>query len=162
MNNLTWNVTNLKVKDQSFSVNGESLEDAVCNALLSLGWNITLGQEIIKSEDEFITSSELLVLAKKQSMELSLCLNGFFTKRFLSKETDGAFSHNIDNGETLKMSREDFLRVYPNELGKVWRITRVENSVKPIVKSHSLMFKIKKFISKIFSLTAYLPTFYMG
>ena len=133
---ITWNVTSLKGADP-FDVVAPNLEDAVCDALVKLGW--TISPSLVKSEpesepeacvhcgrvyddadqclsddcpskDEFITSSALLDLAKGHSLELSLSLNGFLTKRFLCLEREGVYSHKFGNGAVHELSSEDLSR----------------------------------------------------
>jgi hypothetical protein len=111
--NITWNVPSLKGADP-FDVVAPNLEEAVCDALVKLGWNISpsLNKESepepeleplkliddCPSKDEFITNSALLDFAKVHSLELSLSLNGFQTTRFLGAEYNGLYSHKCRNG----------------------------------------------------------------
>jgi len=174
---ITWNVTSLKGADP-FDVLAPCLEDAVCDALVKLGWTISPG--IVKpdtdseihvdanqsladdfpAKDEFITSSALLDLAKNHSLELSLSLNGFLTKRFLSLEREGVYSHKFGNGAVHEISAEDFLRIYPDAHGKVWRVDRVIS--KEPVSRRSLVLKIKNFFANCFYLATYSWIFYLG
>jgi len=47
--NLTWNVTSLNGADP-FDIVAPNLEDAVCDALVALGWTISPG--LVKSDPE--------------------------------------------------------------------------------------------------------------
>lgn len=182
--NLTWNVTSLNGADP-FNVVAPNLEDAVCDALVALGWTISPSPVIAGSEpepcrhcgrvyddaeqclsndcpsrDEFITSSDILVLVKNQGLELLLSLNGFPTKRFLSAGQEGLFSHTCGNGEVSEISAEDFLGIYPDALGKVWRVVRVV-SKKPVSRK-SLALTIKGLLANCFYLGTYTRMFYLG
>lgn len=170
--NITWNVTSLKGADP-FDVVAPNLEDAVCDALVKLGW--TISPSLVKfepesesyklsdncpSQDEFITSSVLLDLAKDHSLELSLSLNGFLTKRFLSLEREGFYSHKFGNGAVHEIYAEDFLRIYPDAHGKVWRVDRVLS--KEPASCRSLVLKIKGFFANCFYMATYSRIFYLG
>jgi hypothetical protein len=165
MNNLTWDV---------------------CDALIALGWTVPprrvktnpvseAGQFLhgarvygdagdtgeclpaaCPSKDAFITSADVLVLAKNQSMELLLSLNGFLTKRFLSSEKEGVYFHKVDNGDLVTISAEDFLRIYPDTLGKAWRVVRVVPEKQ--TPRRSLVTLIKDFLVSCFCLTVYFRT----
>ena len=183
---ITWNVTSLKGADP-FDVVAPTLEDAVCDALVKLGWTISpsLVQSQPESEseacvhcgriyddanqclsddcpskDEFITSSALLDLAKDHSLQLLLSLNGFFSTRFLSAEHEGFYSHKCGNGELSQITAEDFLKIYPDALGKVWRVVRV--IPKTPMPRRSLALKIKDFFANCFYLATYSRIFYLG
>ena len=183
--NVTWNVTSLNGAEP-FDVTGSDLEEAVCTALIALGW--TISPSLVKSEpndehecphcgrvyddsdeclsddcpskDEFITSQDLLVLAKDQSLELELSLNGFLTRRFLSAEHQGIYSHKGGNGDVSEISAEDFLRIYPVALGKVWRVVR--KIPKMPAPHRPLVDSIKDFFAKCIYLATYSPAFYLG
>ncbi len=182
--NVTWNVTSLNGAE-SFDVVGSDLEEAVCVALVALGW--TISPSLVKkyepvhecsdcgrvyddsdqclsddcpAKDEFITSTALLDLAKDQNLELLLSLNGFLTTRFLGAEYQGIYTHKCGNGELSQMTAEDFLRIYPATLGKVWRVVR--GIPKEPVPDKSLALTIKGFIANCIYWATYSPTFYLG
>ena len=183
---ITWNVTSLKGADP-FDVLAPSLEDAVCDALVKLGWTISPGlvkpdpesesedcvhcgrvyddanqslSDDFPSKDEFITSSALLDLAKDHSLQLLLSFNGFQTTRFLGAEYNGLYFHKCGNGELSQITAEDFLRIYPDALGNVWRVVRVI-SKRPVPR-RSLVLKIKDFFANCFYLATYSRIFYLG
>ena len=189
--NITWNVTSLKGADP-FDVVAPNLEEAVCDALVKLGW--TISPSLIQSEpesascihcgriyddanqclsddcpskDEFITSSVLLGLAKDHSLELSLSLNGFLTTRFLSAEHEVLYSHKFGNGEVTYISAQDFLRIYPDTLGKVWRVVRLVSKEPAAHKSLALTIKnltlsFKGILANCFYLATFSRIFYLG
>ena len=146
----------------------------MCDALVKLGW--TISPSLIQSEpllevteclsndfpskDEFITSSVLLDLAKDHSLELSLSLNGFLTNRFLGAEYNGLYFHKCGNGELSQITAEDFLRIYPDAHGNVWRVDRV--ITKEPASRRSLVLKIKGFFANCFYLATYSRIFYLG
>ena len=183
---ITWNVTSLKGADP-FDVVAPNLEDAVCDALVKLGW--TISPSLVKavpeseseacvhcgrvyddanqclsddcpSKDEFITSSALLDLAKDHSLQLLLSINGFLTTRFLGAEYNGLYFHKCGNGELSQITAEDFLRIYPDSLGKVWRVVR-QISKTPMPR-RSLVLKMKDFFANCFYLATYSRIFYLG
>lgn len=174
---ITWNVTSLKGADP-FDVVAPNLEEAVCDALVKLGW--TISPSLVKpdpdpairvdanqsladdfpSKDEFITSSVLLDLAKDHSLQLLLSINGFLTTRFLGAEYNGLYFHKCGNGELSQITAEDFLRIYPDALGKVWRVVR--EIPKTPMSRRSLVLKIKDFFANCFYLATYSRIFYLG
>ena len=190
---ITWNVTSLNGADP-FDVVAPNLEEAVCDALVKLGWTITPSivqnepeseseacihcgrvyddanqclSDDCPSKDEFINSSTVLDLAKDHSLELSLSLNGFLTKRFLSLEREGVYSHKFGNGAVHKLYAEDFLRIYPDAHGKVWRVDRVLSKEPAVHKSLALsikgiVLKFKGLLASCFYLATYSRIFYLG
>ena len=174
--NITWNVTRIKGATHKvatdFDVVAPNLEYAACDALLSLGWDMTPSRNLkMESEpepdlqpdssdetlvtDSFI-SSEILDLAKDKHLRLLLLLDGgFFTNRSLSREFDGSYLHQGGNGDATQLSAEDFLRIYPDTLGKVWSVVDASNKPKlPGVQFNPLS-RIKAFFASSFCLLAF-------
>ncbi len=181
--NITWTVANKKGSVDPFNVTGHDLEDAVCNALVHLGWDITpalikpepepesesepeihieSASDDLSSKDEFITSSKVIDLAKDHNLELMLSLNGFSTSRYLGHECHGFYSHKSGTGDAVEITADDFLRIYPNSHGNVWRVVQLSKS-EPYKKApQSLPVTIKGFFASCFYLATYSRLFYLG
>ena len=73
-----------------------------------------------------LATLELLYLAKDHHLDMSLSLNGDFrTGLYLSAtSTLGLHTHRGTEGSSHRILPVEFLRFYPNSLGKVWRIDR--------------------------------------
>ena len=84
----------------------------------------------------------------------------FRLRDFLGAEYNGLYSHKCGNGELSQITAEDFLRIYPDSLGKVWRVVR-QISKTPMPR-RSLVLKIKNFFANCFYLATYSRIFYLG
>lgn len=168
---VTWNVTSLNGAEP-FDVTGSNLEEAVCTALVALGW--TISPSLVKSEpndeyecphcgrvyddsneclsddcpskDELVTSSDVLALSKSHNLKLEFKFAcNFWSSQSLSSDYDGYYSHQITDGDINRVSTEDFLRIYPDSLGKVWRVERKTSvAQKPLTGIDALFLHLSK------------------
>ena len=175
--NITWNVTNKKGLSDPFNVTATDLEDALCNALIHLGWDITPAliesepepeiqlesvSDDFPSKDEFLTSSQVIDLAKDHNLELMLSLNSFLTRRFLGHECHGFYSHKSGTGDGVEITADDFLRIYPNSHGNVWHVLRASKAIRSQAPDKSVALKAKGFLASLFYLSTYSRLFYIG
>jgi hypothetical protein len=135
-----------------FEVIAAGLEDALRDALHAIGWTVSSKQDdpdagdsddssesdephvssdvlletegyVGSNESQLLTSIQILDIAKDHDLELSMFSdNGFRVTHFLGAENKGHYSHEGCDGDTSRITAKDFLRAYPNSLGKIWHV----------------------------------------
>ncbi|MBS3963757.1 MAG: hypothetical protein KGZ80_04525 [Methylomonas sp.] len=108
-----------------------------------------------------LTTLELLDLAKDHHLDVSLSINGVFQADLYLGATSSLGFHALrrTDGRTHKVLPVDFLRFYPNSLGKVWRVDRKT----PAKSLHRALCNIRQsIIKRMISLSYFSPLVYFN
>lgn len=163
----TWSVKSDNGCDP-FEVIAAGREDAFRDALHAIGWTVAPKQDDhdgspsecafecdqcgriyddadeclsddCPTKDELLTSSDVLILADSHDLQLSKLLDGGLqSSHILSGCLFGELSHKGDDGKNRRITSKDFLRAYPNSLGKVWRVEK-KISVKTVPRMFAVI-----------------------
>jgi hypothetical protein len=108
-----------------------------------------------------LTTLELLDLAKDHHLDMSLSFNGCFrTGLYLgATSTLGLHLHRGTVGRSHRILPVEFLRFYPNSLGKVWRIYR-KTPAKSVYRTFCSI--RKSIVKQMISLSYFSPLVYFN
>jgi hypothetical protein len=118
--------------------------------------------KVKESVEELMTSSTVLILAKEHGLKLSFVFSpGLETSQSLALNlsNEGFYSHQIATGDTTDISSETFLRIYPDSLGKVWRVDRKDSLVQKTGRISSTVNNAVTFCASIASIPSMLHFF---
>lgn len=118
--------------------------------------------KVNESVDDLMISSTVLALAKEFGLKLSFIFSpGLETSQSLALNLSNEefYSHQIAKGDITDISAQTFLRIYPDSLGKVWRVDRKDPLVQKQGRVSSNVNNAFAFCAKVASIPSMLHFF---